>query len=72
MFLYEILVVLIIFIGVWLAGWVYLADPKSRVNIVFSIFTISFLLWAPLPYFFNLPLLSNVALYLVRFGFALC
>lgn len=69
MIIYQALAFLIITLGVWLASWVYLVDRKSRINQLFSLFTVSFLLWAPLPYFFNLPSLSRFALYLVKSGY---
>lgn len=69
MFIYQILAFLIITLGIWLAFWIYFANPTSKINRIFSLFTISFLLWAPLPYFFNLPRFSQIALYLVRFGY---
>jgi signal transduction histidine kinase len=68
---YQILAFLIIILGLWLAFWVYLANRKARINQVFFLFTFSFLLWAPLPYFFNLPQVSHLALYLVRFGYGI-
>ncbi len=69
MFIYQVLAFLIIILGLLLAIWVFSADRKSKINRIFSLFTLSFLLWAPLPYFFNLSSLSSVALYLVRFGY---
>jgi len=71
MIIYQALAFLIITLGTWLASWVYLANRKSRVNQIFSLFTVSFLLWAPLPYFFNLPSLSQFALPLVKSGYGI-
>lgn len=71
MLIYQILAFLIILLGSWIAVWVFIAGRRSKINQVFSIFTISFLLWAPLPYFFNLPRFSSIALHLVRFGYGM-
>ena len=69
MLIYQVLAFLIIVSGIWLAIWVYSDNRKSKINKIFSLFTVSFILWAPLPYFFNLTNLLPISLYLVRFGY---
>ena len=71
MIIYQSLAFLIIIIGAWLAFWVYLSNRKSKTNQLFFLFTISALLWTPLPYFFNLPLFSHLSLYFVRLGYGI-
>jgi signal transduction histidine kinase len=71
MILYQALVFLIMASGFWLASWVFFANRESKTNQLFSLFTISLLLWAPLPYFFNLPSLAPIALHLVKFGYGI-
>jgi len=66
--LHKILLSLIDAAGVWLIFWVYFANPKEKINRLFSLLTISILLWVNAGYFLAFSKDVNSALFWARFA----
>jgi len=54
--------------GLWLIFWVYFANPKEKINRLFSLLTISILLWVNAGYFLAFSKNLNSALFWARFA----
>jgi signal transduction histidine kinase len=74
----KILLVLMIIVTLWLAFWVYSANPKERTNRLFALMALSFLFWWAGGYFFSFSnnlelslLLGRIILGVVSISFTL-
>lgn len=64
----EIFIILIDLFGVWLALWVYSANPKDKSNQLFMLLTLSILSWVSAGYFLAFSKTISQALFWARFA----